>query len=538
MVSIIVPVYNVEQYIDRCLESVVKQTCSDIEILVMEAKSADKSLDRVLAWAKNDDRFTVVSRRDGGLGPARNYALKIARGEFVVFLDSDDWLELDFVEKTLQAVRQDPEIDIVMTGFYRHMNSETRTYKEALKDGIYDDVEIKKRIMVYGNTPMWSKLFRRELFLSNRIEQPALPLEDLAVYPALIAAARKIAVCNSAFVHYQASRPGSLSESISNLYLFPKVMEYSEGLLRRDPLCGRYFPAVYWWMYRKLCGTYAYLQSLKDDLAEIECFDARYRDMGTMVKPPYVVCGGFPSRWTVHRMLNGKERLRKHFAFTGLISQMSGGSARWDRRITHENVFRELCISQDVQKDLAGELREDSESQDNTIYVFDFLDECQDVARLSESCYITLSEALEEIMPECRKIYPVISWDSEQYWSLWKLSCEKLAGLLCEHIDPKRVVLFQYYLAGRYKEAGRLIPYETQEDIRRKNRLLRRMYGYFLERMPEIRTYRVSDELLYTDVTDQEWDAQPDYLNSFAYDSMYQRLEIDLVEERYGGLAE
>ena len=113
-VSIIIPVYNVEEYIDRCLQSVVNQTYTNIEILIMEAKSEDNSLSKVKKWENQDDRIIVVSRKDKGLADARNYAMNMAVGKYIIFLDSDDWIDMNFVEKTMEIAMSDSQIDIVM----------------------------------------------------------------------------------------------------------------------------------------------------------------------------------------------------------------------------------------------------------------------------------------------------------------------------------------------------------------------------------------------------------------------------------------
>lgn len=545
MVSIIVPVYNVENYIDRCLESVVKQTYTDIEILVMEAKSTDRSLEKVLAWARDDDRFTIVSRRDGGLGPARNYALQIARGEFVIFLDSDDWLDLDYVEKTVHMAQTDPEIDVVMTGFYMHgFDNETHICTESWKNGIYDDLSIKKQIIVYGNNSMWSKLIRKDLLIEHAIEQPALPYEDLAVYPAIIAAARKIGIINDAFLHYQMARPGSLMCNIGNLQKFAQVIDYSERLLKENVFCKRYLSAFYMCMYRHFIHAHRqvlgeqYIYALKQELSK-NYYAEKFRGTKILSRFRYVVYGGFSSRWTVHRLFEGKERLKEHFAFTTLVSQMCDEGTDLNGMIQHDNTFRLWCIDQDIKKAFPKRLNSLSpKSEEDTLYFIDFVNECQDIVRIGEFSYITMSEALAEAVPDMEERYPVIAWDSSQYWDLWRLGCDKLVALIKRHCNLERVVLFQIYLAKRYQENDEIKLYEGQDAVERKNQLLCRMYSYFREKLPEVKCYEAADELLYTDITGQEVIAQPEYLNVFAYNSLWQRLEIDLVEEQYGEFAQ
>ena len=91
-ISVIVPVYNVELYLERCLESIVKQTLTDIQIIIVNDGSTDNSLDIIKKYAQYDDRFIVVSQENRGSSAARNKGLKIASGDFIAFVDGDDYI--------------------------------------------------------------------------------------------------------------------------------------------------------------------------------------------------------------------------------------------------------------------------------------------------------------------------------------------------------------------------------------------------------------------------------------------------------------
>lgn len=105
-VSIIVPVYNVEQYLEDCLESLVNQTLKDIEILCVNDGSTDKSLEILERYAQKDERVKVYTKENGGQSSARNYAIPLAQGEFIGFVDSDDWIDLDFYEKLYEVAKK------------------------------------------------------------------------------------------------------------------------------------------------------------------------------------------------------------------------------------------------------------------------------------------------------------------------------------------------------------------------------------------------------------------------------------------------
>ncbi len=98
-VSIIIPIYNVEKYIKKCLDSLIKQTLDDIEIICVNDGSPDNSMEIVNEYAKNDKRFIVLTQENQGTGAARNKGIDAATGEYIMFLDPDDWYEFDACEK-------------------------------------------------------------------------------------------------------------------------------------------------------------------------------------------------------------------------------------------------------------------------------------------------------------------------------------------------------------------------------------------------------------------------------------------------------
>lgn len=104
-VSIIVPVYNVEKYLDRCLKSLINQTLKNIEIILVDDESPDNCPEMCDSYAENDSRIKVIHKKNGGLGFARNSGLEIATGEYFAFVDSDDYVDLDFYEKLYNAAK-------------------------------------------------------------------------------------------------------------------------------------------------------------------------------------------------------------------------------------------------------------------------------------------------------------------------------------------------------------------------------------------------------------------------------------------------
>ena len=124
LISVIIPVYKVEEYLENCIQSVIKQTVSDLEIILVDDGSPDQCPEICDLWADKDSRIKVIHKENGGLSDARNAGMKVATGEYVSFIDSDDYISLDFYETLLETI-VDNDSDIVECGvvkFYEDNN--------------------------------------------------------------------------------------------------------------------------------------------------------------------------------------------------------------------------------------------------------------------------------------------------------------------------------------------------------------------------------------------------------------------------------
>ena len=118
LISVIVPIYNVEQYLDRCVKSIVEQTYTNLEIILVDDGSPDNCGAMCDSWAARDNRIKVIHKENGGLSDTRNAGLGIATGDFISFIDSDDWIESAFYEKLLTAIREsNAEVAACATNF-------------------------------------------------------------------------------------------------------------------------------------------------------------------------------------------------------------------------------------------------------------------------------------------------------------------------------------------------------------------------------------------------------------------------------------
>lgn len=161
-ISVIVPVYNMEKYLEKCLNSLINQTLTDIEIICVNDGSTDSSLKILEEFAQADSRIKILTQQNSGQSVARNYGISNATGEYLGFVDSDDWVDLDYFEKLYNAAK-DNNCDIACAGFKRCgkvLSSVRKSYKEKK---VYKDINDK---VVADNLPndnyLWNKIFKRE----------------------------------------------------------------------------------------------------------------------------------------------------------------------------------------------------------------------------------------------------------------------------------------------------------------------------------------------------------------------------------------
>lgn len=179
MVSVIVPVYNAERYLDACLDSIIKQTLKDIEVIVVDDGSKDSSRRIIEKYMKNDDRIVPIFQENQGVSMARNNALNIAKGKFVTFADSDDRVHEDAYKSMLNAIVQN-KVDIVFSEVIWDYEDRSKNFVKKFSIGanqpLYRD-KIKDIILVdflyngsYGG--VWNKMFKKSFIDDNDLRFP------------------------------------------------------------------------------------------------------------------------------------------------------------------------------------------------------------------------------------------------------------------------------------------------------------------------------------------------------------------------------
>ena len=195
-VSVIIPVYNVENYIEKCLDSVVNQTLEDIEIIIVNDGSEDKSKQKIEKYLENyPDKIKYLQKENGGLSSARNFGIPYATGQYIAFLDSDDYIELTAYEEMYKIAKQE-NADMVECDFiWEYPNKKRKDIGE-----IYQN---KKEMLEKARVVAWNKLIKREIIEKERLEFPTgLRYEDVAFFYQLVPYLNKVGFVKKCLIHY------------------------------------------------------------------------------------------------------------------------------------------------------------------------------------------------------------------------------------------------------------------------------------------------------------------------------------------------
>ena len=220
MISIIVPVYNVESYLDECIQSIVSQSYNNWECILINDGSTDKSGEICDTWANKDHRIHVIHQSNQGVSTARNTGIQYAKGEFITFIDSDDWIEPNMYE-AMYSVATQQDADIVICGYADEYVKRAEVYNNDNKTVIYTQDEAIERL-IYDNeirSYLWDKLFRREI-LGDEMPKGRI-FEDYAIMPRWFANAKKIVSLHVPLYHYRQRRGSTIySDPAKNRYMF------------------------------------------------------------------------------------------------------------------------------------------------------------------------------------------------------------------------------------------------------------------------------------------------------------------------------
>ena len=262
IVSVIVPVYNTENFLDQCLNSIANQTLDDIEIIVINDGSTDSSAEMIQNFSEVDSRYLTMHKRNEGYGATCNRGIQIAKGEWVAIVESDDWIDenmyFDMVNFACESEMQfGKKVDIVKTPWFDVKGWGKKPYevKSYLYSRLKTDLEptdiTQKTVLLEKHPSIWSAIYRRSFLLENYICFPEYPGSGWADNPFLIdtlTSANSIVYLNKPYYHYRVDLPGTTCNHETNAQValpFERWCGMTEQLIKKGVSDVRVWQAHY-----------------------------------------------------------------------------------------------------------------------------------------------------------------------------------------------------------------------------------------------------------------------------------------------------
>ena len=215
LVSVIVPVYNIEKYIKECLLSIQNQTYRNLQVIVVDDGSSDKSGEICNNFARDDERFEVIHKKNEGAACAKNDALDRIKGEYFIFVDGDDYLDKNMIEYMI-CISKEEDADIVESGFFEEYITKSNQSKITEHKTEWTSMEYTKRYTnTWTSSLLWNKLYKAKLTTNVRFHTERRCIDDEFYTYRIVLNANKIVQIPKCFYHYR-KRKGSAMNSVKH----------------------------------------------------------------------------------------------------------------------------------------------------------------------------------------------------------------------------------------------------------------------------------------------------------------------------------
>lgn len=513
--SIVVPVYNVEQYLDDCLESLCGQiTTYEYEIILVNDGATDCSSEVCKKWVEKDTRIRYYEKANEGLGPTRNYGMNRSVYPYVTFVDSDDWIHETYVQKMMDSILES-EADIVYCDCY-YFNQVYQAFERAsFRRNLHEIAAGINERLAFGYPNIWGAVYKKELWQKSGIEMPGIVYEDTAVYGVLLTYVEKIEYAKDALYYYRVGRPGSLMQigvkdpqNMVNALTHFVNLAHSKQVFEQNrtaflDFCIRQLECE--WENNIRSGDEKRLMNMQEKFETfLEKFFPGWKQMYCQNA---VAIGSYNSTAVYNRVKMFREISKNKYQFSGLISITSEAISK-DKYCFNEfcSEFRRDVIGTEMEEKVLDRIGSDR------IIVLDFLDDIYDVIKV-ENGYINKTEALYEAVSLYGQM-EIIPRESERCEQLWRESAERFTEWARQHNN--RIVLLKLKLCAFYGNEESVQEFEHRDWIERNNAMLDRYYDYFQEICPECACVELDSRFEFTE-KNFKFGCRPYYYNSFAY---------------------
>lgn len=315
LITVIVPIYDVEQYLNTCIESITQQAYENLEILLIDDGSPDNCPHMCDQWAKKDNRIKVIHKKNGGLSSARNAGLDVCTGDYISFVDSDDYLHKDMYSILMHDIKE-KNVDVVKCAKYYDVEGEVErdcilnTPKEYTKEEILHNYFYYQEDFCGG---CWDKLYKAELFRNIRFPE-GINSEDYYMYVQLYTKINKLYFNNVPLYFYRirensiCRKPEINEHSFDKIIVSDMVYEYIENNISQYIEDAKAFQAISRFaIYNRLISDYGYQNFKKEWQKDIKRFlhtVLRNKKINMIFKFKYLMFALFPKIYCKVKRIN------------------------------------------------------------------------------------------------------------------------------------------------------------------------------------------------------------------------------------------
>ncbi len=533
-ISVIVPAYNVADYLDTCLDSVVAQTFNDIELLLIDDGSTDATANRCERWEQADKRVLFVSKPNSGVSPTRNLGIELARGEYLAFVDPDDWLDKRYLEKLYNAAKRENAL-FVECDLWRFDN---RTGKKILRHcgqrmGVPYSLE---EHMKYAPTASYKAISKRSLWIDNNVRFPSCSFESPAIYALVVAlAGERCAYVAEPLYYYRRFRENSLVETayaktpgVADNTLGVEAMGHLVEQFKKHGLYDRYqniMPGLVVYRLNDILAMQYHRRSADDFSALVENQRAFVRKaFPTLPSGAYLTWGGY----NLNKILQHLPMLNDpscRFNFSSIVSLGTESCTNHGMQVSHKNSYRQRMVQREFDRWYWSVLA----SKQPQFVFMDFIEERFDLITCDDR-YITASDAYQGACVSGVHERARIAFGTQEHEMLWRQAFETLVSRTNLISPSTRIIVIENYLSEYVGSIDKKYLFENVETIRENNRVLAQYYDYVRKRHPSICIIPAFTCDCYFTDKDYEYGAVPEHLNDIVNQRIAAMIETKVLE--------
>lgn len=535
MVSIIVPVYNVENYIDRCMQSLIKQTYKNIEIILINDGSTDGSAEKCLKWSQKDNRIIFVNKKNEKQGPSRNLGILISKGNYIMFVDSDDYVKETMVESMYNCIKKS-DADIVFSDYYELYdceNSENKTNISIVRTpllldepiNIFDDKNIVNKMPLV----LVNKIYKKSLFIDNNLKMSEYVGQDAEIMPKLLLKAKKIFQIKEAYYYYcrdRAEQVTNIRKKTGNLSDCKMVLKNLNNYFIEEGYFNEFYEQL---KKYSIDLSYYMVQIAKSNFGidKVDEVEKEYQEMLNEYFPDWndhkklLLWGNYNTMVTIDRVNKNYGVSLTRFSSSSLISQFSESLNINSEEIQIKNKVRKDMVLNDLNKELKNNYK-DIFSKINYILI-DFIEERYDIIKYKDT-YITATEAFFDTYQSKTWDYEIIKRTDSKLIEVFEKNCLEFIKILKENFEAEKIILIEENLMENYGTYSPEEKFKNSNEIAEINNVINNCYNYFKENFKGIHIIRFDNKKYLFSNKEHKYGCCPSHFNSYYYTELSDKI--------------